>query len=81
MKIRRASEADVEALVHFNQAMALETEGRELDRLTLEGGVRGLLNQTGYGFYLVAESEDGEIAGGLMVTFEWSDWRASQYYF
>ena len=33
------------------------------------------MNQTGYGFYLVAESDDGEIAGGLMVTFEWSDWR------
>ncbi|MFT5235562.1 MAG: ribosomal protein S18 acetylase RimI-like enzyme, partial [Shewanella sp.] len=31
------------------------------------------------GFYLVAEV-DGEIAGSLMVTFEWSDWRAKNYY-
>ena len=27
-----------------------------------------------HGFYLVAE-KDGEIAGSLMVTTEWSDWR------
>jgi ribosomal protein S18 acetylase RimI-like enzyme len=61
-------------LVQFNQALARETEGRELDPVTLHAGVRGLLARPQYGFYLVAES-GGVVAGCLMVTFEWTDWR------
>ena len=63
----------------FNQAMAQETEGLALDSDTLSRGVSTLLENPAKGFYLVAEIE-GEIAGSLMVTFEWSDWRAADYY-
>ncbi len=79
MLIRKGTPKDTEALVAFNQAMAQETEGLALDSDTLSRGVSTLLENPAKGFYLVAEIE-GEIAGSLMVTFEWSDWRAADYY-
>ena len=79
MKIRQAHPEDWRSLVDFNQAMALETESLTLDRDTLVKGVSTLLNHPEKGFYLVAEVE-GVLAGSLMVTFEWSDWRAKDYY-
>jgi GNAT superfamily N-acetyltransferase len=72
--IRTASEEDRERIVLFNQALARETEGRELDRTTLMKGVEKLLAQPSLGRYFVAERE-GEIVGQLMITIEWSDWR------
>jgi ribosomal protein S18 acetylase RimI-like enzyme len=74
MKIRLAESNDVRALVEFNQAMALETEGKTLDAETLQSGVRQVFDDEKKGFYVVAE-ENARIVGGLMVTFEWSDWR------
>jgi len=35
LSIRPAAQEDLERIVLFNQAMARETEGRELDRRTL----------------------------------------------
>jgi ribosomal protein S18 acetylase RimI-like enzyme len=32
------------------------------------------------GFYLVAEAADGQVAGSLMVTTEWSDWRNGRFW-
>ena len=74
MNIRLAEESDSTALVEFNQAMALETEGKTLDAQILQSGVESVFHDEKKGFYAVAE-EDGKIAGGLMITFEWSDWR------
>lgn len=74
MNIRIATSADAQAMVEFNQAMALETEGKMLDSDTLHKGVEAVFSDDQKGFYVVAES-DGEIIGGLMVTYEWSDWR------
>ena len=74
MKIRLAERADAAALVEFNQAMALETEGKTLDSQILQTGVAAVFDDEKKGFYVVAEEND-EIIGGLMVTFEWSDWR------
>ena len=79
MLIRKGQAADLQALINFNQAMAEETEGLSLDTQLLSKGVNTLLTSPEKGFYLVAEI-DGEIAGSLMVTFEWSDWRAKDYY-
>ncbi|MGI2067485.1 GNAT family N-acetyltransferase [Shewanella sp. MF08487] len=79
MLIRKAKAQDLTALVQFNQAMAEETEGLALDEATLTQGVGTLLESPQKGFYLVAEIA-GEIVGSLMVTFEWSDWRAKDYY-
>ena len=74
MIIRIATSGDAAALVEFNQAMALETEGKRLDPDTIGRGVEAVFSDEKKGFYAVAESEN-TIVGGLMVTYEWSDWR------
>ncbi len=74
MKIRIAQHNDVDPLVEFNQAMALETEGKHLNENVLRPGVEAVFRDEKKGFYVVAETE-GRIVGGLMVTYEWSDWR------
>lgn len=74
MKIRTANFEDIDSLVKFNQAMALETEKKMLDPQILRNGVEAVLRDAAKGFYAVMEN-DGSIVGGLMVTFEWSDWR------
>ena len=79
MNIRLAEKEDAPALVEFNQAMALETEGKQLDSAVLKSGVEAVFEDEKKGFYVVAESGD-EIIGGLMVTFEWSDWRGRWFW-
>jgi ribosomal protein S18 acetylase RimI-like enzyme len=73
-QIRSAGRDDADLLVAFNIAMADETEGKRLSQAVVSAGVRGLFDRPEMGFYLVAEI-GGEIAGCLMVTYEWSDWR------
>ena len=72
--IRVGQAQDAAALTEFNIAMALETESRRLDRDTVIAGVLSLLGNPAAGFYMVAE-QNGQVVAGLMVTFEWSDWR------
>ena len=79
MIIRLAAALDLDALVEFNQAMALETEGKRLDPETLSLGVGAVFGDDSKGFYVVAD-DDGQVAAGLMVTFEWSDWRNSWFW-
>lgn len=79
MNIRIANFADSLSLVEFNQAMALETEGRRLDPQTLKSGVESVFEDEKKGFYVVAEN-DNVIVGSLMITFEWSDWRNAWFW-
>ena len=72
--VRAAAPADLEPLVAFNAAMALETEGKRLDLARLRAGVTAALDDAQRGRYLVAEL-DGGVAGALLLTREWSDWR------
>lgn len=65
---------DASTLAGFNRAMALETESKSLPMETLLPGVEAVLRDRDHGFYVVADS-GSEIAGSLLVTFEWSDWR------
>jgi ribosomal protein S18 acetylase RimI-like enzyme len=74
IRIRRGEPKDTSVLAGFNIAMARETENLELLPAVISAGVAAILGDPGRGFYLVAESGD-EIAGALMVTSEWSDWR------
>lgn len=85
--LRPARLGDVEALVDFSAAMALETEGRTLDRERLRQGILAVLELPARGFYLVAERPDGssggasnEVVGQLLVTYEWSDWRNATFW-
>lgn len=78
VRIRSAGTEDIQTIVGFNAAMALETEHRMLDLDRLREGARALLAHPQYGFYIVAEAsceESQPAVGQLMVTFEWSDWR------
>lgn len=74
MNIRLARAEDAASLIDFNQKMALETEGKQLEDEKISAGVRAVFGDDRKGFYVVAEDE-GNIVGGLMVTYEWSDWR------
>ncbi|GAB2190702.1 GNAT family N-acetyltransferase [Sessilibacter sp. MAH1] len=77
--IRQGQLPDLQTLVDFNQAMALETEGKELDSSILTAGVTELLKNPSRGFYLVATQND-VVAGSLMITKEWSDWRNKEFW-
>ena len=79
MKIRKAEKQDIDALIGFNEAMAFETEGKKLFTGTLRKGVEAVFDDAQKGFYVVAD-DDGRAVGGLMVTFEWSDWRDAWFW-
>ena len=74
IRIRPAQPSDLDLIVRFNRRLAEESEGRSLDPEILRAGVRAVLEATDKGRYFVAEV-DGAVAGQLMVTSEWSDWR------
>lgn len=77
--VRDASVEDVDRFVAWNAAMALETEQKKLDRAVLERGVRAVFAEPRRGRYLVAEI-DAKPVGGLMLTYEWSDWRNGDFW-
>jgi GNAT superfamily N-acetyltransferase len=78
LNVRLAKPEDAARIASFSAAMALETEGRHLDRDRLHDGTIALLNSPDRGFFMVAELEwadDRQLLGQLMITYEWSDWR------
>ena len=79
MQVRLATLQDAPVLVEFNAAMALETEHKELRPEVIGAGVRSLLGNPASGFYVVAEKGD-RVAGALMITKEWSDWRNGTFW-
>lgn len=72
--IRRATPADAALVTDFNLRLALESEGKALDRALLSAGVAAALADPGKALYFLAE-EGGTVVGQTMVTTEWSDWR------
>lgn len=77
MIIREATPDDILVIVSFQEKMAFETENLNLDRNVLKEGVRQVFANPAKGKYFVAEDNDATIAGSLLVTYEWSDWRNS----
>ncbi len=77
--IRQAQPQDLKTLVSFNQALAQEVRGKELEAQQLIQGVQAVLNDSNRGFYTVAEKEAEAVATAL-ITFEWSDWRNGWYW-
>jgi RimJ/RimL family protein N-acetyltransferase len=78
LNVRLAKPEDAAKIASFSAAMALETEGRHLDRDRLHDGTIALLHSPDRGFFMVAELEqtaDRTLVGQLMITYEWSDWR------
>lgn len=77
VNIVKAERRDWEVITLFNQQMAWETERKKLDDATIQQGVQAVLQDESKGFYLLAVAGEGEVAGQLMITYEWSDWRNS----
>lgn len=76
---RLATRSDISCIAQWNVAMAWETERKALDPAVLERGVTAVFDEPRRGFYLVAD-RDGEPVGCLLVTYEWSDWRAGDFW-
>ena len=83
INIRPATAEDLEIIVDFSARLAAESEGIELERELLAAGVRSALEDSSKARYFIAEvaGEGGalEIAGQLMITYEWSDWRNGMF--
>ena len=78
-RVRDATITDVDTLVAFNAAMALETEGLTLDAATLAAGVAAVFagdSDRGARYFVASPTTaPADIAAACMVTCEWSDWR------
>ena len=74
--IREAVAGESRTISSFQVMMARETENLGLDPEVVERGVLGVFEDPSRGCYFVAET-GGSIAGSLLVTYEWSDWRNS----
>lgn len=79
IKIRIANKKDIASLVDFNMAMAFETEAKTLDGDTVTNAVSAVFDDPNKGFYVVAQDDD-RVVGGLMITYEWSDWRNAWFW-
>jgi ribosomal protein S18 acetylase RimI-like enzyme len=77
--VRTATRADIALVAQWNSAMAWETEHKALDPATIGRGVTAVLDEPRRGFYLIAE-RNGMPCGCLLVTYEWSDWRAGNFW-
>ena len=83
ISVRDAVLSDLERLVEFNTAMAMETEGRNLDQSLLRAGVQSVLENSSQGLYIVGEVQQSIsqiVAGQLLITYEWSDWRNANFW-
>lgn len=74
MLVRKATTKDINSIVDFQLKMASETEGIELNKITVLKGVTAVINDTNKGQYYVTEINN-RIVASLLTTYEWSDWR------
>ena len=75
MMIRSAQTKDIETIAGFQLAMAKETENLELNPDVVIKGVKSVIDDPSKGFYILTENKS-EVVASLMITLEWSDWRA-----
>jgi ribosomal protein S18 acetylase RimI-like enzyme len=84
MVIRKATVKDAAVVAQFNRDLALESEHLRLNRTIVARGVKAVLKDPNKGIYFLAvvASAEGkkEIAGQLMITLEWSDWRNGMFW-
>ena len=88
LRIRPAHLADATLLAGWAAAMALETEGKQLDPGVVHAGVAAGISDPAKARYFVA-MQDAPLAGAetvgvpvgtLMLTTEWSDWRNGDWW-
>jgi GNAT superfamily N-acetyltransferase len=79
IRIRPAIQEDVSLMARWAEAMALESEDKQLDADTVTRGIQLAFDDPLRGRYFIAEI-GGEPAGTLMLTTEWSDWRCGWWW-
>jgi ribosomal protein S18 acetylase RimI-like enzyme len=83
--IRLAQSQDLDHLVDFNQSLAQEIRGKDVDLKLLRQGVQAVLDNPERGFYTIVElgvesgvearvEKQNPIIAAALITFEWSDW-------
>lgn len=77
--VREATKGDVSLMARWAEAMAFETENKQLDLDTVSRGITIGVGDPSRSRYFMAEI-DGEPIGTLMFTFEWSDWRCAWWW-
>lgn len=88
LRIRDAEPADARLLAQWAQAMALETEHKQLDAQAVQAGVVAGIADNAKARYFVAMQDAplagretiGIAVGTLMLTREWSDWRNGDWW-
>ena len=78
ISIRPATLDDLGTIIDFSARLAAESEGIDLDREVLAAGIGSALEDSSRARYFLAETA-GEVAGQLMITYEWSDWRNGMF--
>lgn len=78
-EICRGETTDIETIVQFQIAMAMESEGTALDREKVRKGVTSAMKDDSKGTYFVARRH-GQAIGSMMLTLEWSDWNNGWYW-
>ncbi len=74
MQIKKATIENLEAIMDFQQKMAKETEGVDLNPEILSEGVQAVFKDEGKGIYYVVV-DNNKVIASLLTTYEWSDWR------
>jgi GNAT superfamily N-acetyltransferase len=88
LRIREAHAHDRDLLAQWAQAMALETEHKQLDKATVRAGIEAAIADPAKARYFVAMQEAtvagretiATPVGTLMLTREWSDWRNGDWW-
>ena len=79
IRVRGATDADVSLMTRWAEAMAFETEGKQLDLATVARGIAiGVADPERCRFFMA--EINGEPVGTAMITFEWSDWRCGWWW-
>lgn len=79
-KIEKGVADDAPVIAQFQLDMAMESEGTSLDMTTVNKGVLAGLQDPAKGTYYLVKTQDGDIAGSLFLTKEWSDWNNCAYW-
>ena len=77
--VREATPGDVSLMARWAEAMAFETENKQLDLDIVSRGIGIGVADPSRSRYFMAQI-DGEPVGTLMFTFEWSDWRCAWWW-
>jgi GNAT superfamily N-acetyltransferase len=79
VSVKKAALGDRELIVDNIMRMAMESEGKALDRGTVTSAMDRFLGDPGKGFYLLVNFDD-RVVGQCMITYEFSDWKDGEYW-